>query len=63
MPRNPDLKPRLIRLCAEHDAALEDLSRRTERSVMSLVREAVAEYTHVPDTARSFKRRAKPIKT
>jgi predicted DNA-binding protein len=62
MPKSAQ-KARLIRFCNEQDAALRDLSERTNKSVQKLVREAVEAYTHVPDTARSQPRRSERKRT
>jgi Ribbon-helix-helix protein, copG family len=54
-----NVEARLARLCPEQWAALDALADGSGDSVAYHLRRAVAEYTHVPDRARSHKRRTR----
>jgi predicted DNA-binding protein len=60
MENNEAAKPRLVKFSAEQDAALNDLADRTNRTVANLIREAIADYTHVPDKLGTRRRRREP---
>lgn len=51
--------PKLVRLCPEQWDTLQSIADSREVSVQKLLREAVAEFTHVPDSATSYRRRPK----